>query len=114
MLGKLESHLNRLKARQEALAETRNDAEDSKLLSFYIRVMAKVTDSERCSIFIYDPKRETVWLKAGTGFEERGIEVPVIESVAGEAILSGETVIVSDVKNHPNGICHPQYSLRAN
>ncbi|GEM_PF-1429001 len=102
MLGKIDSQLEELKAQQEALTETENDVADGRLLSFYIRIMAKVTDSERCSIFIYDPNKESVWLKAGTGFEERGIEVPVKESIAGQSILSGETIIVSDMADRPS------------
>ena len=102
MLGEIESKLEELKAQQETLADSENEVKDSKLLSFYIRIMAKVTDSERCSIFIYDPNKESVWLKAGTGFEERGIEVPVKESIAGQAILSGETIIVSDMTDRPS------------
>ena len=99
--GKIDSQLQELKAQQEALVESENEVKDGKLLSFYIRIMAKVTDCERCSIFIYDPNKESVWLKAGTGFEERGIEVPVKESIAGQAILSGETIIVSDMADRP-------------
>ncbi len=101
MLGKIESQLEELKAQQEALSDSEKEVKGGKLLSFYIRIMAKVTDSERCSIFIYDPNKNTVWLKAGTDFEERGIEVPVKESVAGQAILSGETIIVADAEKYP-------------
>jgi GAF domain-containing protein len=102
MFDQLDSQIDRLRARREALAETGDPAKDNRLFSFYNRIMTKVTDSERCSIFIHDPKRDSVWLKAGTGMAERDIEVPVKDSVAGEAIVSGQTIIVSDMDKHPS------------
>ncbi|NQU56067.1 MAG: GAF domain-containing protein [Rhodospirillales bacterium] len=87
--------LDRLKTKRAALFETGQPAKAGKLLSFYTRIMTKVTDSERCSIFIHDPERDRVWLKAGTGVQEHEIEVPKEGSVVGEVIGTGKPVIVS-------------------
>jgi GAF domain-containing protein len=59
--------------------------------------MTKVTDSERCSVFIHDPERDKVWLKAGTGVGEHEIEVPKEGSIVGQVIASGEPVVVADL-----------------
>ena len=95
MLKEMELQLDQLKAKRDALIETDHPAKTGKLLSFYTRIMPKVTDSERCSVFIHDPERDKVWLKAGTGIQEQEIEVPKEGSVVGEVISSGEPVVVS-------------------
>ena len=95
MLKEMEYQLDDLKAKRDALVEADLPANTGKLLSFYTRIMPKVTDSERCSVFIHDPERDKVWLKAGTGVQEQEIEVPKEGSVVGEVIASGETVVVS-------------------
>ena len=99
---KIAFQLNRLKSRQKALIENETPVEDSKLILFYTRILTKVTNSEKCSVYIHDPKKGTVWLKAGTGFEERSVEVPLNDSVAGESIVSGKTIVVSDINKHPS------------
>jgi transcriptional regulator with GAF, ATPase, and Fis domain len=52
-------------------------------------------DSERCSIFIADPKKRTIWLRFGTGIEGEHMEAPTSGSVVGEAISTGQTIIRS-------------------
>ena len=73
------------------------DATDNRaLLDFYIKIMPKVLDAERCSIFIYDPDSMTIWLKSGTKVEERDIEVTgEYDSVVGDVITTGKYRIVT-------------------
>jgi len=67
-----------------------------KLLDFYIKIMPRVLDAERCSIFIYDPDSMTIWLKGGTQIEERDIEVTgEYDSVVGDVITTGKYKIVT-------------------
>ena len=100
MLRELESQLDHIKAKREILAEVYPSADGSTLLSFYTRIMPKVVDAERCSVFIHDAKKDKVWLKMGTGVTEQAIEVPKGGSVVGEVIDSGMPAVVSglDVK----------------
>lgn len=100
MFDQMDAQLDRLKARRGSIAGTEDAHGQDKLFSFYNHIMTKVTNSERCSIFIHDPKRDSVWLKAGTGMVERDIEVPVQDSVAGEAILTGKTIVVAHMDDH--------------
>lgn len=98
MLKEMELQLDQLKAKRETLFETDDPAKTGKLLSFYTRIMTKATDSERCSVFIHDPERDRVWLKAGTGVREQEIEVPKEGSVVGDVIASGKPVVVSGLE----------------
>ncbi len=98
MLKEMELQLDQLKAKRESLIEADQPAKTGKLLSFYTRIMTKVTDSERCSVFIHDPEKDRVWLKAGTGVQEQEIEIPKEGSVVGEVIASGKPVVVSGLE----------------
>ncbi len=101
MLKEFELQLNNLKAKRETLIATDHSAQTGRLLSFYTRIMPKVLDAERCSVFIHDPEGDKVWLKAGTGVQEQEIAVPTEGSVVGEVIASGEPVVVSDLDTKP-------------
>lgn len=69
------------------------NAAEHRLLDFYVKIMPKVLNTERCSLFIADREGSGVWLRAGTGVQQREIEVDMqSESIVGEAINSGEVV----------------------
>ena len=99
MLGEMRSNLDRLKAKRQILHQKDQAKAGGKLLSFYARIMSKVTESERCSVFIHDPENDKVWLKVGTGVDERGIEVPTADSIVGKVISSGEPIVVSNLED---------------
>lgn len=98
MLGNIGGQIERLRARREHHFKAGDPATTGKLLSFYTRIVTKVTDSERCSVFINDPKKDLVWLKAGTGVDERDIEVPKEGSIVGRVIAFGEPIIESGLE----------------
>jgi len=81
------------------------DATENKaLLDFYIKIMPKVLNAERCSIFIYDPESMTIWLKGGTQVKERDIEISgEYDSVVGDVITTGKYRIVTGL-NEKSGI----------
>lgn len=101
MLKNSEFQLDRSEAGREPLVETGARARTARILSFYTRIMPRVIDVERCSVFIHDAGRDKVWLKAGTGVGEHEIEVPTRGSVVGDVIASGEPVIVSELAARP-------------
>ena len=90
----IKSSMNQLKALRTSTLESSGEAETAKRLPFYVNVMTKLADCERCSIFIHDPAQNRVWLKAGTGVTEREIEVPKEGSIVGEVIASGKPKII--------------------
>jgi GAF domain-containing protein len=97
MLKDMRVQFDRLQDRRRADLGADDAARRGKLLSFYTRIMTKVTDSERCSVFVNDPDKGKVWLKVGTGVEEAAIEVPKEGSIVGDVIKSGKAVVVADL-----------------
>ncbi len=74
------------------------------LLEFYVKIVPKVLNAERCSIFIYDPDSKTIWLKCGTELEERDIEVTTeYDSVVVSVITSGQHKVITGL-DKKNGI----------
>jgi GAF domain-containing protein len=99
MFSDAKLHLEDLTSRQQALTDQLDPKRESKLLEFYVRLIPRVLNAERCSVFILDSANNKVWLKAGTALRERGIEVPLENSIVGEVIRSGKPVITSDLQS---------------
>lgn len=99
MLSDVKLRLENLSSRQQALADELDPKNESKFLEFYVRLVPRVLNAERCSVFILDPVKNKVWLKAGTALRERGIEVPVDSSIVGKVIASGKPMITSDLQS---------------
>lgn len=69
------------------------------LLDFCVRIIPKVVSAERCSIFVHDPEKEKVWLKAGTGLVEKEVDVYLdTNSIVGEVISTGKPIIINDME----------------
>ena len=60
------------------------------LLNFYIGIVPRIMDAERCSIFIVEPGTDKIWLKCGTGLKEKEIKPPKEDTIVGSAIASGD------------------------
>lgn len=96
-LEDVRSEVDRLNAKRVAESDEVRAAKAQHLFSFYTRIMTKALDAERCSVFVFNPGQEKVWLKAGTGVEEHEIEVPKEGSIVGKVIASGEPILLSDL-----------------
>ncbi|MBI3935698.1 MAG: GAF domain-containing protein [Betaproteobacteria bacterium] len=97
MLSGVKLQLDDLSSRQEAFLEGIDPRRGATFLDFYIRLIPRMLDAERCSVFIHDPENRKVWLKTGTGVTERGIEVSLNGSIVGDVIASGKPVIAMDL-----------------
>ncbi len=86
----LEKKLESIKHKQEKLDSAWKKTGNKDLLQFFIDIMPKVLDVERCSIFILDPEEDTAWLQCGTGLSEKQVSVPTKGSVVGRVISSGK------------------------
>jgi GAF domain-containing protein len=96
MFKDIKQQIKHLDEKKNYLNADFDATENRALLDFYIKIMPKVLDAERCSIFIYDPDSMTIWLKGGTKVEERDIEVTgEYDSVVGNVITTGKYRIVS-------------------
>jgi transcriptional regulator with GAF, ATPase, and Fis domain len=78
---------------------TINDYES--LLRFYVDIVPKIMDAERCSIFMAEPFSDRIWLKYGTGLKEKEIKPPKAGTVVGRAITSGKWIIENDLGRRP-------------
>jgi GAF domain-containing protein len=99
-------HMKRLRAKRKSLRESGEAGHTRVLLPFYVRIMTKLADCERCSVFINDPDHDKIWLKAGTDVDEREIEVPKEGSVVGDVIASGKPEIIANLEAKPGAHKH--------
>ncbi len=79
-------------------AWTNHDYEN--LMRFFVSVFPPLVQAERCSIFIYSAESDDVWLKFGTGVQEKEIIAPKEGSIVGRTISSGATIFGSGLESH--------------
>jgi transcriptional regulator with GAF, ATPase, and Fis domain len=87
--------LHSLKTRLEQVSHSWTVNDYEALLKFYVGIIPKIIDAERCSIFFVEPGTEKIWLKFGTGLKEQEIRPPKKGSVVGDAIASGKCVTIN-------------------
>lgn len=95
----LEQKLNQLRKKQQLMEKAWREAGNRKLIQFFVDIMPKALDAERCSIFILDPVDEKAWLQCGTGLNEKQLQVPTKNSIVGQVMSSGEYVIEDDLED---------------
>lgn len=91
--------LAELKKKQKMIDAAWLKTGNRKLMHFFVELIPKALNVERCSIFILDPKEEDVWLQCGTGLKERQIKVPQWSSMVGRVISTGELAVEEDMEN---------------
>lgn len=97
----LQARLADLKAKHETVEKAwRKRDGNMELLQFFVAIMPKALDAERCSIFILDPQSDKVWVQCGTGLAEKTVEVPTSGSLVGRAVSTGKPIIEHDMENH--------------
>ncbi len=89
----LEKKLTQLKAKQQLMEKAWKEAGNRELIQFFVDIMPRTLNAERCSIFILDPVDEKAWLQCGTGLSEKQLRVPTRNSIVGRVISSGEWVM---------------------
>ncbi|MBF0108141.1 MAG: GAF domain-containing protein [Magnetococcales bacterium] len=91
----LGQRLKQLVAWQECINKNWHPTQNRELLEFFMEILASALDAERCSIFIHDPVSDGVWLKCGTGLEERAIVIPKTGSNVGKVIATGQSISIT-------------------
>ncbi len=74
------------------------------LLNRIVHAAADFSDSEACSIMLYDESRQQLYFQTATNLDKplmRGLQVPVEGSIAGWIFTNRKPIIVSDVRNDP-------------
>jgi len=95
----MEQKLEQLRKKQQLMEKAWREAGNRQLLQFFVDIMPKALDAERCSIFILDPVDEKAWLQCGTGLSEKQLQVPTKNSIVGRVMSSGEYVIEDDLED---------------
>lgn len=95
----MEQKLKQLRKKQQLMEKAWREAGNRQLLQFFVDIMPKALDAERCSIFILDPVDEKAWLQCGTGLSEKQLQVPTKNSIVGRVMSSGEFVIEDDLED---------------
>lgn len=104
MFKDIKKQIEHLDEKKTSINAEFDATENKSLLDFYIKIMPKVLNAERCSIFIYDPESMTIWLKGGTEVKERDIEVTSeFDSVVGNVITTGKYRIITGL-DEKNGV----------
>lgn len=95
----LEQKLDQLRKKQQMMEKAWREAGNRKLIQFFVDIMPKAIEAERCSIFILDPVDEKAWLQCGTGLGEKQLQVPTKNSIVGRVMSTGEYVIEEDLED---------------
>lgn len=66
-------------------------------LIFYMNVIPKILDVERCTIYICDKENDTIFSMFATGIEGKKIKPPLKGSIVGEVIRSNKTIIANNL-----------------
>lgn len=104
MFKDIDNQIEQLNQKRNYLDADLDTSGKISLLEFYVKIVPKVLNAERCSIFIYDLVSKTIWLKCGTELEERDIEVTTeYDSVVVNVITSGQHKIITGL-DKKNGI----------
>ncbi len=94
-----EQKLAQLRKKQQLMEKAWQETGNRKLLKFFVDIMPKALNAERCSIFILDPVNEKVWLQCGTGLAEKQLQVPTANSMVGQVIETGKFVMEQDLED---------------
>lgn len=95
----LAQKLEQLRKKQQLMEKAWREAGNRQLLQFFVDIMPKALDAERCSIFILDPVDEKAWLQCGTGLTEKQLQVPTKNSIVGRVMSDGKYVIEEDLED---------------
>lgn len=72
---------------------------------FYTRILPRLMDVERCTIFVMEKGSKRICSMFGTGLSEMQIEPPMEGSVVGTTITTGESSIINNLDDQ-NGFHH--------
>jgi transcriptional regulator with GAF, ATPase, and Fis domain len=94
----LEAKLRTLEHKHKLINDAWQKTGNRELLAFFVELMPKALDCERCSIFILDPVDNNIWVQCGTGLLEKQVSVSQSGSMVGEVISTGEPRLVEDMQ----------------
>jgi hypothetical protein len=85
--------LSQAHRQREALRTAWEDTRNPELMRLAVLAIPRLLKADRCGIFIGSLDGLRAWLEAGTGVEERQIEVSVEHSMVGEVLQTGRPIL---------------------
>ena len=95
---RIRNRLNALKMRLNQVASAWTVDDYEALLAFYTRLLPKLMDAERCTIYIIEMGTEDICSIFGTGIDTAQIRPPRKGSIVGEVISTGRGLIKNDLE----------------
>ncbi len=90
--------ISKLKAKQKSIEGSWGKTGNPKLMQFFVDIIPSLVNAERCSIFVYNPDSDSLWLYRGTEVQEGEIQVPRMGSMVGDALSTGIHKIYIDLE----------------
>jgi hypothetical protein len=91
--------ITKLKEKQKSIEGSWGKTGNPKLIEFFIDIIPELLNAERCSVFVYNPDSDSLWLYRGTDVQEGQIQVPRMGSMVGEALSTGLHKIYKDLED---------------
>jgi hypothetical protein len=91
--------ITKLKEKQKSIEGSWGKTGNPKLIQFFIDIIPDLLNAERCSVFVYNPNSDSLWLYRGTDVQEGQIQVPRNASMAGETLSNGIHKIYTDLEH---------------
>lgn len=95
----LAQRLDELRAKQKKIDDAWKKTGNKPLLEFFVELIPRALNCERCSIFVLDPEADNVWVQCGTGLKEHQVSVPRADSLVGQVISTGQFQNDSEMEN---------------
>ncbi len=94
---KLQNHVKTLRRRLTHVSRRWTVEEYNSLVTFYIKLLPKLMQVERCTIFLKVAESDSLVSMYGTGLEKDMIEAPLEGSMVGRVMKDGKSVIENDL-----------------
>ncbi|MFC1817017.1 GAF domain-containing protein, partial [Thermodesulfobacteriota bacterium] len=94
----IRKRLTELKHRLKHVANAWTVDDYEAYLDFYVSILPKIMDAERCTIYIIEMGTDKICSMFGTGIQKMQIQPPREGSIAGEVIATGKGIIKNDLE----------------
>ncbi len=91
------NRLTGLKMRMDQLDRSWTHDNYQDFLRFYVKVLPKIMEAERCTIYLSDIGTDKISSMFGTGLEDKMIKPPRDKSIVGKVMSTGKGVIENDL-----------------
>jgi transcriptional regulator with PAS, ATPase and Fis domain len=93
----IRKRLTELKNRLEKVSRAWTVDNYESFLDFYVRILPKILNAERCTIYIIEMDTDKICSMFGTGIKKMQIQPPRMGSIAGKVISTGKGIIQNDL-----------------